>query len=127
MLGTDTYFLSADCWSSSSLKANIIKKIIFNVVNTAKYTSDFRIATKPDVYDYEWFSVDTGSKYYFLTRQKMLKLYTKTLCSVSGNGMQRLIALTKCLFLVSQYVLRKIKILLPTVQMKSIRKNSKKR
>ena len=66
MLGTDTYFLSADCWSSSSLKANIIKKIISNVVKTAKYTSDFRIATKPDVYDYEWFSVDTGSKYYLL-------------------------------------------------------------
>ncbi|MBR6967903.1 MAG: hypothetical protein IKH78_05160 [Ruminococcus sp.] len=66
MLGTDTYFLSADCWSCSSLKASIIKKIMSNVVKSAEYTSDFRIASKPDVYDYEWFSVDTGSKYYLL-------------------------------------------------------------
>ena len=73
MLGTDTYFLSADCDYCSSLKASIIKKIMSNVVKTAEYTSDFRIATKPDVYDYEWFSVDTGAKYYLLDTTEEFK------------------------------------------------------
>ena len=73
MLGTDTHFLSADCNYCSSLKAGIIKKIMSNVVKTAEYTSDFRIATKPDVYDYEWFSVDTGSKYYILDSSEEFK------------------------------------------------------
>ncbi|MBO4493231.1 MAG: hypothetical protein J5724_02475, partial [Ruminococcus sp.] len=58
MLGTDTHFLSADCYHCSSLKSKIIKKAMSKIAKSAEYTSDFRIATKPDVYDYEWFSVD---------------------------------------------------------------------
>jgi hypothetical protein len=73
ILGTDTHFLSVDCYYCNSSKSKLIKKAMSNVVKTAEYTSDFRIATKPDVYDYEWFSVDTGSKYYLLDQTEELK------------------------------------------------------
>lgn len=62
VVGTDTQFLSLEC-SCSSLKAKILKPAIKNIAESAKYTSDFRLADKPDVYDCEWFSVNTGSKY----------------------------------------------------------------
>lgn len=61
-LGTDTHFLFLDC-SCSPLKAKIIKPAIEKIAKTAKYTSDFRLADKPDVYDYDLVSVNTGSKY----------------------------------------------------------------
>ena len=66
VLGTDTHFLSLDCCNCSSSNAKKIKKLMSKVAKSAEYTSDFRIASKPDVYDYEWLSVDTGSKYYVL-------------------------------------------------------------
>lgn len=80
MLGTDTHFLSADCYHCSSLKSKIIKKAMSKIAKSAEYTSDFRIADKPDVYDCEWFSVDTGSKYYLLDT-------TEDLQSSNENGL----------------------------------------
>ena len=63
ILGTDTNYFNIYCECSPS-KAKIIKPVIEKIAKTAKYTSDFRLAEKPDVYDCEYLSVYTGSKYY---------------------------------------------------------------
>ena len=47
-----------------SLKSRIITKAIDNIVKSAEYTSDFRISDLPKVYENEWVSIDTVSKYY---------------------------------------------------------------
>ena len=73
ILGTDTHFLSADCCYCNPLKSKLIKKAMSKIAKSAEYTSNFRIATKPDVYDYEWFSVDAGSKYYLLDMTEEFK------------------------------------------------------
>lgn len=77
ILGTDTHFLSVDCYYCNSLKSKLIKKAMSKIAKSAEYTSDFRIATKPDVYDYEWFSVDTGSKYYLIDQTEELKPFNE--------------------------------------------------
>ena len=63
ILGTDTNYFNIYC-DCTPLKAKIIKPVIEKIAKTAKYTSDFRLADKPDVYDCEYLSVYTGSKYY---------------------------------------------------------------
>jgi len=62
IIGTDTHFLDITCFCSS-LKAKIIMPAIKKIAETVNYTSDFRISDKPDVYDYDYLSVNAGSKY----------------------------------------------------------------
>ena len=63
ILGTDTNYFNIYC-DCTPLKAKIIKPVLAKIAKTVKYTSDFRLADKPDVYDCEYLSVYTGSKYY---------------------------------------------------------------
>ncbi|SHM69726.1 hypothetical protein [Ruminococcus flavefaciens] len=62
IIGTDTHFMVIDCFCSP-LKAKIIKPAIKKFANTVKYISDFRLADKPDVFEYDYLSINTGSKY----------------------------------------------------------------
>ncbi|WP_295073224.1 hypothetical protein [Ruminococcus sp.] len=62
VLGTDTYYLFLDC-TCSPLKAKILKPAIEKIAKTVKYTSDFRLEDKPEIYDYDFFTVSTGAKY----------------------------------------------------------------
>ncbi len=63
LLGTDTHFIALGCYCSP-LKTKIIKPAIEKIAKTVKYTSDFRLADKSDVYDCEYLSIYTGPKYY---------------------------------------------------------------
>ena len=62
IFGTDTRFFSMDC-SCGPLKAMIIKKAMENIAESVVYTSDFRLADKPEVYNYKWVSVNAGKKF----------------------------------------------------------------
>ena len=61
--GTDTRFLDVKT-SCSSIKAFLSEKAIKNIMKTVKYTSDFRIADLPEEYDYHYFTIKTGHKYF---------------------------------------------------------------
>ena len=69
ILGTDTYFLeiSAFCKPSSERR---VKRAISNIAKKAEYISDYRISDKPDVYDFDYVSINTGSKYICTDRTK---------------------------------------------------------
>ena len=62
IIGTDTHFMVIDCFCST-LKAKIIMPVIQKMAKSVQYTSDFHLADKPDVYDYDYLSVNAGSKY----------------------------------------------------------------
>ena len=62
IFGTDTRFLTFSC-SCSPSKSAVLKKAMDNIARSAVYTSDFRIATKPVVCDYDFASINTGIKY----------------------------------------------------------------
>ena len=61
--GTDTRFLDVKT-SCSSVKAFLSEKAIKNIMKTVKYTSDFRITDLPEEYDYPYFTIKTGHKYF---------------------------------------------------------------
>jgi len=61
--GTDTRFLDVKT-SCSSIKAFLSEKAIKNIMETVKYTSDFRITDLPEEYDYPYFTIKTGHKYF---------------------------------------------------------------
>jgi hypothetical protein len=62
ILGTNTYFLeiSVHCMPSAESR---IKSAINRIVKKVEYTSDYRISAKPDVYDFDYISINAGSKY----------------------------------------------------------------
>ena len=62
IFGTDTNFLTLKCFCSPS-KSGVLKKAMDNIAKSAVYTSDFRIATKSGICDYDFASVNTGIKY----------------------------------------------------------------
>lgn len=61
--GTDTRFLDVKT-SCSSIKAFLSEKAIKNIMKTVKYTSDFRLSDLPEEYDYPYFNIKTGHKYF---------------------------------------------------------------
>lgn len=61
--GTDTRFLDIKT-SCSAIKGFLSEKAIKNIMKTVKYTSDFRIADLPEEYDYPYFTIKTGHKYF---------------------------------------------------------------
>lgn len=62
IINADTYFLHiyADCKPSAEKR---VKRVLERIVKSIKYKSDDRIANKPDVYDFDYISINTGSKY----------------------------------------------------------------
>ena len=72
ILGTDTYFLEISAYCKPSAEARM-KSAIDHIVKKVEYTSDYRISDKPEVYDYDWLSVNTGSKYYLIDKTEDMK------------------------------------------------------
>ncbi len=62
IFGTETKFFSMDC-SCSPAKALLIKKAMDNLAESVVFTSDFRLADKPDTYDFDLLSFNAGSKF----------------------------------------------------------------
>ncbi len=62
ILGTDTHYFNVSC-ICGSLKSKLLKKSMDKIAESAVYTSDFRIADRPETYDFKWATVNTGKKY----------------------------------------------------------------
>lgn len=62
VLNADTYFLNIDAYCKPSAEERV-KKDLDRIVKRVKYKNDNHIENKPDVYDFDYVSINTGSKY----------------------------------------------------------------
>ena len=72
IINADTYFLHifAECKPSDEKR---VKGVLERIVKSIKYTTDDHISNKPDVYDFDYISINAGSKYICTERTNDIK------------------------------------------------------
>ena len=72
IINADTYFLHIYAYCKPSAEERV-KNVLERIVKSIKYTSDDHISNKPDVYDFDYVSINTGSKYICTDRTNDIK------------------------------------------------------